>query len=452
MRAIGKYALTIIALLIAVLAAHGAEDTVIADLRAKQAVLTERQRAIRDSLGGLVREQMLTRAGESRSEADRQDSARLRVSLLTCGPGREIYEYYGHSAIRVQRVDSAAFDVIFNYGVFDFNSGNFALRFALGHTDYVCAMQQTVDFVEHYRNKGIYIDEQQLNLTQDEAQRLLAALIDNCRPENCVYRYNFFFDNCAIRVRDKIEACLDGRLRYPERPVEHSLRDAVHFYSRDYRWATFGQDLLLGSDADMPATGRELQFAPLILEQDFAQTLIADRMGIIRYFAAEKQHILEGRDAPSVSASDSSLSSVLLSPLAVMAYLLAFVLALGIWEWRRGRILWIVDSALLMVQGLGGIIVAFLYFFSTHPTVGSNILVWVLNPLPLAGLYWQIKGGRTQRYWHYHALALGVLALFFLLMPLSTQYISPATKLMLLALMLRSLTNVALYLRNRNYK
>lgn len=449
MRALIKCSLTLCVLLAMVLTARGGVDSVAADLRAKEAALTARQRVMRDSIGSIVRQQMVNTANSSRTQGDTEGNSRLRVSLLTCGPGSEIYEYYGHSAIRVQRMDSSALDVVFNYGVFDFNSGNFALRFALGHTDYVCAEQKTAEFVEHYRRKRIYIDEQVLNVSQREAQRLYDALVENCRPENCVYRYNFFFDNCATRVRDKIEDCLDGKLRYPERPTERSLRDAVHFYSHNYRWATFGQDLLLGSEADIPATGRELQFAPLIMEQDFAQTLIIDQSGMVRLFAAEKQRLLEGRYDPSVSASGTSLSSELLSPLAVMVYLLLLVLVLGIWEWHKGRIVWIVDSALLIMQGLGGIIVAFLYFFSTHPTVGSNVLVWVLNPLPLLGLYWQIKGGRTQCYWYYHAVALVVLAIFLVALPQSTQYVSPATKVMLITLLLRNIINVAVFIKNK---
>ena len=148
------------------------QNDIVSDVMQKDAALGQHQRSVRDSIGALVRREMMTHVGESRSQVDSVSGMRLQVSLLTCGPGPEIYEYYGHSAIRVLRTDTVDFDLVFNYGVFDFNSGNFALRFALGHTDYICAMQQTVDFVEAYRRKGIYIDEQVLNVTQAEANRL----------------------------------------------------------------------------------------------------------------------------------------------------------------------------------------------------------------------------------------------------------------------------------------
>ena len=366
----------------------------------------------------------------------------LQVSLLTCGPGEEIYEYYGHSAIRVLCLDSAGLDVTFNYGIFDFNSGNFALRFALGHTDYVCAMQQTVDFINHYWRKGIYIDEQVLNISQAEARRLFDALLVNCRPENCVYRYSFFFDNCATRVRDKIEECIDSKLHYPDRPSNRSLRDAVHFYCRPFQWSEFGQDLLLGSEADQPATGRVLQFAPLIMETDFSLTVTDDSTGMKRPIVDPRHRLL---DLPPIDFKPAFP----LSPLAVAVVLLVAGLIIGLFEYRRRRILWPIDTALLLLQGIGGIIVAFLFFFSTHPTVGSNWQVWVLNPLPLVGLWWQIKGGRTRCYHLYHCVAAPVIAAFLIALPLIPQYVSPAMIVLTSLLLLRSLLSLLVSRRIR---
>ena len=155
------------------------------------------------------------------------------------------------------------------------------------------------------------------------------------------------------------EECLDGKLRYPERPTERSLRDAVHFYCRNHPWAMFGQDLLLGSEADIPATGRELEFAPLIMQQDFTNTVIIDPAGTLHIFAGEKHRLV---DLPPIVERPS----ILLSPLAIAIYLLIAVLALAAFEWRRGRIIWPVDTVLLLLQGLAGLLVAFLFFFSTH--------------------------------------------------------------------------------------
>lgn len=61
----------------------------------------------------------------------------LRISLVTCYPGDKIYELFGHTAIRVQRSGSEAFDLAFNYGMFSFATGNFVYKFTAGQTDYM---------------------------------------------------------------------------------------------------------------------------------------------------------------------------------------------------------------------------------------------------------------------------------------------------------------------------
>lgn len=426
--------------------------------------LTQQQQHLKEVIGKQAQSQMMKSGFTDRTLAADSAAPRIIVSVLTCGPGNEIYEYYGHSAIRIQReaskkdttgaqnnysvaqdshsggLQSSALDLVFNYGVFNFNSGNFALRFALGHTDYICAVEETDAFLEQYRRRGSYVDEQVLNLTQNEAAYLLQSLLTNARPENCVYRYNFLYDNCATRVRDKIEEAVNGELKYPTRPVSRTWRDAIHFYSHYYQWSTFAQDLVLGSDADQLATGRELEFAPLILEQDFATTLIQARDGIIYPLVKDSHRLI---DLPPLHRE----IGFPLSPLAVSVILVAGALACAVIEWKKKKIFWGIDTVTIILQSVAGCIVAFLFFFSTHPAVGSNWLVWVFNPLPLLGLYWQIKGARHRHYWAYHIVAAPILAAFLLALPWIPQYVSAPVILLVVFLLIRSLTNICVWIR-----
>ena len=121
----------------------------------------------------------------------------------TCAPGEEIYSYFGHTAIRYEE-PSKGIDWVFNYGIFNFGAPNFIFRFALGQTDYILGGMNYDRFAAEYIFDERSVWQQTLNLTPEEKQKLLALLIENSRPENRVYRYNFFYDNCATRPRDKI--------------------------------------------------------------------------------------------------------------------------------------------------------------------------------------------------------------------------------------------------------
>ena len=113
---------------------------------------------------------------ESRAmEADtvRQEAVRdsLEISMLVCAPGTQIYELYGHSALRLHNLTTGA-DVVLNYGVFDFHTPHFAWRFMMGLTDYTVGAVHYRDFITAYSAEGRIVGEQVLNLTQEEAYRL----------------------------------------------------------------------------------------------------------------------------------------------------------------------------------------------------------------------------------------------------------------------------------------
>ena len=154
----------------------------------------------------------------------------VEVSLLTCSPHEEIYSLYGHTALRWHDLRSNE-DLAFNWGVLDYELGTVPMKY----------------FTEEYRNVGSSVTEQVLNLTAEEKQRLFLALVKNLQPENRIYRYNYFYDNCSTRPRDIIEQCINGKLEYADREdFTSSYREMVSMCTRNHPWATFGNDMLLG--------------------------------------------------------------------------------------------------------------------------------------------------------------------------------------------------------------
>lgn len=133
-----------------------------------------------------------------------QASSGLRISLITCSPGQELYSTFGHSAIRV--IDSArSSDWVFNYGTFDFNDPDFYTKFIQGKLLYFVSLERTVDFISQYQYEQRKVIEQELQLNESEKLFIQQYLFENLKPENRFYPYDFFFDNCTTRLRDLLE-------------------------------------------------------------------------------------------------------------------------------------------------------------------------------------------------------------------------------------------------------
>ena len=355
----------------------------------------------------------------------------LEVALLTCSPGQEVYEYYGHTALLVRSARSGQ-TYVFNYGVFSYSQPGFVWRFVRGKTDYMVACAPLEYFKREYEARGSSVRADYLNLSQAEAQRLFRALVENCQPENRTYRYNFFYDNCATRVRDMIARALDGQIEYNNEVKRQSLRDIVHRQSAPYKWSYFGQDLLLGAEADRPAPRPAQQFAPDILQEDLLQASVSDSAGGRRPLVVRSEMLVPLREVPLEQGFP-------LSPLACALGLLALTVCITLWDRKRHRLAWGYDALLLTAQGLAGCIVAFLFFCSDHPAVDSNWLVILFNPLPLfyAGwlLYCHKKG--TKNLLSYVNLA--VTAGFLIVMCLCPQSFNIAMWLVVLSLLVRAM-------------
>lgn len=170
---------------------------------------------------------------QSMVESFRADS--IQFSLLTCAPGNEIYELFGHTAIRYQNF-SRGVDLVFNYGMFSFNTPNFVYRFIKGETDYQLGIMPYPYFESEYALRGSSVYQQVLNLRQPEKLKLLELLEENYLPENRIYRYNYFYDNCTTRARDQIENSIQGKVIYPSVDWIKTFRGIVHEFTQDSPW------------------------------------------------------------------------------------------------------------------------------------------------------------------------------------------------------------------------
>ena len=328
------------------------------------------------------------------------------VSLLTCGPGAEVYTLYGHTAIRINDRTSHE-DLVVNYGMFSFEQPFFILRFVFGLTDYQMGITTMEHFTQAYQSESRWIKEQRLNLTAAEKASLLKAIAENYEPENRTYRYNYFYDNCTTRARDMIVSHIGGTISYPGCSEEGaSFRELTHAWNANHHWARFGNDLLLGLKADQPTTLAQRQFLPDNLRQDFAKAVVADKNGNRRQLVADEQQI--GHAAKSLDFSVSAF----ITPTLCFAVLALLVLVASIVEYKHRRHYWMLDAFLLAADGLAGIILL-LMVFSKHPTVSLNLQILLLNPLSLIFLYPAVnKSRRGGLHWFWIALSCCILLFF----------------------------------------
>lgn len=386
---------------------------------------------------------LLLSTGEQRVQAQRVDDS-LSVSLLTCSPGQQVYELYGHTALRVEN-HTLGTDAVFNYGVFDFRRPHFLWYFLLGHTDYMVQPIPYPLFEDEYAKRGSSIEAQYLNLTRPEANELYNRLLTNSRPEHATYRYNFLYRNCTTQVRDVIESVLHSkRLYYAEGLPKYTYRESLHRMTEHAPWARVGDDLLLGATADTLLTEVSMQFLPSQLRDYYAKASIEDNMTGQRVpLVLRSEMLLQERPVPS------TLPTFPLTPVECAMLFLALSLLIAAAEYATRYLLWVYDLLLMPAIGVAGVLVTFMFLFSEHPTVGSNWQVWVFNPLPLFCMPWVVWCAIKRRRCYYHYFNALVLLLFLVATPWIPQHYSEVTLLLVLALLTRPMSYLVNFGRQR---
>ena len=302
---------------------------------------------------------------------------RIQISLLTCSPGKEVWAQYGHTAIRYYDKESGE-DLAINYGIFSLDQTYFIPRFVLGMTDYRMGVQPMDMFLAQYSYEGRGVIEQVLNLSAEDKEVIYKALQENMKPENVVYRYNYFFDNCTTRARDMLVNHLHGKVVYPPAEEDATFRSMIHKWNNKYEWSQFGEDLLLGVNADRKTTKSEQQFLPENLRNDFDKA---------RY---NGKPLVKETNVLLDAETEVAEPVFPLSPLSVALIFAAISLVMMLFSYRRQQVYWAWDLALMLTSGLMGIIF-FVMIFSQHPCVSLNFILLFFNPLPLFFLYSTIK-------------------------------------------------------------
>jgi hypothetical protein len=345
------------------------------------------------------------------------------VYLLTCAPGNATYSIYGHTALRIN-VRGSKFDRVYNWGMFDFSTPNFAFRFARGRLDYMLGTYGYDRFVEEYVSEGRSVWSQKINLTPQEKEKLFGLINENLRPENVKYRYDFFFDNCATRIRDILEESVSDSLIFPVKEKNKTFRQLIHPKQKVLPWIDFGADMLLGLQADRKATPADEMFLPEYLKENLSASVVIhgnNRESIL----GETVTVVDL--PPASSGGRTWMPQLVFYFILLCVFLVTFVIGMPV----LGRI---TDIILYTVYSVLALLLIFTNFFSEHAALHYNLLILGINPLIPVLLGFIIANKKAVKL---SRIAFGISALWVPASIIAGQGINPALIPLVLIIMIR---------------
>jgi len=311
-------------------------------------------------------------------------SEKAQISVITLGPDpNELYAAFGHSAIRVY--DSLqGIDYAYNYGVFNFNQPNFYLNFARGFLYYKLGVYSYPDFRDAYIYYNRFIHEQVLNLTQEQEQKIFDYLQWNALPENQTYRYDYFYNNCATKVRDVFKGVLGSDIQFDGSFIktDYTIRELTDLYLSPLPWGDLGIDICLGLPMDKVASSYEYMFLPDYIESSFINCGINDK-DILVPIVKERISVFEGRPFEAEKS--------LFHPWTVFGVLLIIASLLSYKDWKKKKLSKWFDTILFLTVGLIGLLLLLLWIATDHKAAANNFnLLWAF-PLNIIGaiLLWK---------------------------------------------------------------
>ncbi len=334
-------------------------------------------------------------------------SDEAEISVLTIDPGSSLNDAFGHNGFRIKD-QILGIDIVFNYGVYDFDTPNFYTKFARGKLNYKIGQNYSQDFIAFYISQNRSIKEQVLNLTQTEKQKLFEFLIHNYKPENKYYLYDFFYDNCATRIRDVANTSLNSNILFnePEGFKPKTFRQLINDHVKINSWGGFGIDIALGSVIDKKATGDEHMFLPHYIFVFFENATI----NISKSLVKQTNILYESVQKPKPD-------DFLTSPLFVFGTISLIILFITFFDYKKNkRSIWL-DVVIFTFTGLVGVLVLLLWFATDHSATAQNYnLLWAfaLNIFVISQLFKKTVKTWFIKYLKFLIIMLCLLALHWM--------------------------------------
>lgn len=293
-----------------------------------------------------------------------------QISVLTIGPGNNLNDAFGHSGIRLKTSYS---DIVYDFGRYNFEDPNFYLNFARGKLNYLQGKANYNNLVNFYKQQNRSIKEQTLNLSAEEKQSVYTFLETNYANNQGAYLYDFFYDNCATKIRDVIENATNGNINYqlPDNYEDKTFRTLIQDQLHPNTWGSLGIDIALGAIIDRTATPREHMFLPKNIHAFYSEATINNRQLV--------------SNSITIINSDTKFKNgtFLLSPFFVLSLIAILIIYITFNDHKKQRRTKGLDAFIQLILGVIGIFLTLLWFGTDHTATGYNYnLLWAF-PLSL---------------------------------------------------------------------
>ncbi len=358
--------------------------------------------------------------------------ADLAITLVTFSPGDSLVEWWGHTSFVVEdkRLNHAR---LYNFGMFGPKEGDtvgFVKDFAKGRLIFWVAddsAQGTFSFYKNQLKRDVRLQE--LDLEPDEAMAVAKSLGTNVLPENRMYRYHHYNDNCSTRPRDIIDAAIGGQLKAATSgPSRMTLRQHTLRYSMVNPPMSLVLDYLQADSLDKPITGLQDAYLPDELEMQVQALQVKRADGTTRPLVKTQRTWFKSDRPPPPATAPNWIFYELL----VGLFLAGLAHGLGHWG-RDGKklprvLLGLYTSLIGLVLGILGLALGFLMTATDHDvTFGNenifqaNLLTFALFPLGLM-LTWGAKRAAKWNRAVWTALAaISVLGVLIKVLPSADQ-------------------------------
>ena len=356
-----------------------------------------------------------------------QEDKGIEVYLITCNPGTETYSHYGHSALRIVIPEKNS-DLVYNWGVFDFSTSNFAWKFAKGRLEYMLLADSFENFLSGYIFEKRSVYQQKINMEPGEIEKMFNLISENLKPENVRYRYDFFYDDCSTRIRDLLEKSIGTKLLYPPAETKKlpTFRQKVGDYQRDYMWLKLGIDLIMGIHADKKASLRDQMFLPFDLQRGLSETVINRGNKMIP--------LLQNMESVIDFELPDHNRNIFFSPPLILGFILVLIIIFSATYHGTG-INKLVDIVLFTVFSVLAMLMIFFNFFTDHMQMKWNLNIIWLNPFLILCLV-SLVFNRNRQIWF--KLVFFLALIFILPLFLLPQVFNNALVPLALIIILRS--------------